>query len=207
MGCILPTFSKLPREEQIRIYLEDIAFITSLKDTDILKVKQQVQYDLLQIIRLSKDCHMEHLYLEAKYIFDSFCTRYPMLSSELKDVMEESLQTLDISEIYLQEQQGPYTSSKAYPLSIQINNSEHLMDPLDTVSRVDAAFHLRRMKQRHQVSPNVLQEDDVRLRRGSTDSSRSMRKLIQTVDSYDESMSEESGYGFYDMSENLSIEE
>ena len=44
-------------------------------------------------------------------------------------------------------------------------------------------------------------------RRGSADSSRSMKKLIQTMDSHDESMSEGSDYGFYDLSENLSTGE
>ena len=205
MGC---AFSKLPREEQIRIYLEDIVFVTSLQDTDTVKVKQQVQYDLLQIIRLSKDRHLEHLYLETKYVLDSFSVRYPILAQELRNIMEESLHTLDISEIYLQEQGGSYSPSKAYHLSLPINNPDSLMDPLDTVSRVDAAFHLRRMnRMQHQISSNVSQEDELRKRRGSTDSSRSMRKLVQTVDTYDESMSEESGYGFYDMSEHFPIDE
>ena len=205
MGCILPTSSTLPREKQIRIYLEDIAFLTSLQDTNILKVKHQVQEDLLQIIRLSKNSHMEHMYLEAEYILDSFCARYPTLAYELKDMLEESLQTLDISEIYLQERK--YITTNVYHSSPPVIGSNALMDPLDTVSRVDAAFHLRRMNHKQRISTNISRPDESPQRRGSTDSTRSMKKLIQTVDSYDESMSEESGYGFFDMSEHVSVEE
>ena len=203
MGCTLSPSSTLPREKQIRIYLEDIAFLTSLKETNIHKVKQHVQYDLKQIIRLSKNYHMEHMYLETKYILDAFCQRYPMLSHELEGIMEESLNTLDISEIYLHER--ALTSRTVQDIRCS-TKSHACKDPLDTVSRVDA-FHLRRMNRKTRISPNISQHEERWARRGSADSSRSMKKLIQTMDSHDESMSEGSDYGFYDLSENLSTGE